>query len=82
MILSGIETRCVTFVLHEIFDFLGGRREKFNFLLHLENIYNINFMKFLIISKKSCLQSKWSKNCENYIFKLGDIDANYRREPL
>lgn len=32
------------------------RKNKSNFILHLENISNVNFIKFTSINKKMCLQ--------------------------
>lgn len=41
-----------------------------NLILNLEKIYDINLIKFNIISKKSFFQSKRTENDESYSFQV------------
>lgn len=68
--LSGIGTQCVAFVWRENFLIFG--ENKCNLILHLEYIYNIYIIKFLIMNKKSCSQYKLTKNFKNYL-KISNI---------
>lgn len=44
-----------------------GEKLKLNLILHLEKIDNVNFIKFLVIRNKSCLQCKLTQNYKIYI---------------
>lgn len=69
---SGVATRGVPFALHKIFRFLRGKRDTI-FILRLRNNSNINFIKFLFISRKLCLQYRWITKFT--CFQLRDFDA-------
>lgn len=57
VILVLLQPNYVSVALREIFQFLG-REIKFNFIVHLENFYNINFIKYYISSEALYLQSR------------------------
>lgn len=52
-IYKSTRTQCVVFALREIDQFL--RKKEFLFYSTLKNIYHINFIKIVIMSKKSYL---------------------------
>lgn len=53
--LSGVDIQSIAIGKHEIIRYLLGK-DILNLSQHLENIYTINFIKLLILSKKFCLQ--------------------------
>lgn len=57
-------TQCIAYALHEIFLFQGNCS---HFMLHLEQIYDIHFIEFIIISRKLCLEPRLNKNYGKYI---------------
>lgn len=57
-------TQCIAYALHEIFLFHGKGS---HFMLHLEQIYDIDFIEFIIINRKLCLELRLHKNYGKYI---------------
>lgn len=45
-------------------------KKKCNIILHLENIYNFNYIKFPVISKKPHLKCRLIKNFEKYSLEI------------